>query len=118
MPQFTPQQTTPGVDYLGAAGLQSQFDIGTYNTQQQQQNQMMQGLFGLGAAGIAASDRKLKHNIVKLGESDSGLNIYEFSYNGSEDRYIGHMADEVKEVFPHAVMKMNGYDAVNYEMLM
>lgn len=117
--QFYNQQAVPGADFSGAAQQQGQFDMNTYNQQQAKQNNMLQGLFGLGGAGIMAmSDRRLKHNIVEKGKTPSGLKVYEFSYNGSESRYLGHMSDEVKEVFPEAVVTMsNGYEAVNYGML-
>jgi hypothetical protein len=114
--QFYQQQAVPGADYMGAAQQQGQFDMNQYNAQQAQQNAMMQGLFGLGAAGIFASDRRLKHNIKRIGELENGLPVYEFSYNGNEDRYIGCMSGEVKEVIPGEVLKINGYDAVNYRM--
>lgn len=116
--QFYQQQAVPGADYLGAAQQQSQFDMNAYNAQMAQRNAMMQGLFGLGAAGIFASDRRLKKSIIKVGESLMGLPIYLFKYLWSDDWTIGHMADEVKKVVPEAVTRMpNGYDAVNYGML-
>lgn len=116
--QFYQQQAVPGVDYMGAAQQQAQFDLGGYNAQQAQQNAMMQGLFGLGAAGIMKSDRRLKKNIIKIGVSALGLPIYLFKYLWSDDWTIGHMADEVKKVKPEAVIKMSdGYYAVNYGIL-
>lgn len=51
-PQF--QQQGPGTNYLGAAGLQGQAGQQQYGTQVGQYNAMMNGLFGLGGAGIAA----------------------------------------------------------------
>lgn len=62
-------------------------------------------------AFFAASDRRLKHNIEQVGVSDSGVNIYEFSYKGSDDRYQGVMADEV----PWAVVERSvDYNMVDY----
>lgn len=52
--QFYNQQAIPGPDYMGAAQQQGQFDMNAYNAQVAQKNAMMQGLFRLGAAGIAA----------------------------------------------------------------
>jgi hypothetical protein len=63
------------------------------------------------AYAIFASDRRLKHNIEQVGVSDNGVNIYEFSYKGSDDRYQGVMADEV----PWAVVERSvGYNMVDY----
>ncbi|NIT58375.1 MAG: hypothetical protein GWN00_19755 [Aliifodinibius sp.] len=50
---FAPQAPTAGPDYLGAGQMQSAYDLANYNAQLAQQNQLMGGLFGLGA-GMAA----------------------------------------------------------------
>jgi len=76
----------------------------------------------VGAAGIKAgwfSDRRLKENIVLVGKDDpTGLNLYEFNYiNTPTMRFRGVMADEVREVMPEAVLRVGGYDQVNYSML-
>ena len=65
-----------------------------------------------------ASDRRLKENIKKIGESISGLGIYKFNYIGQAQQYIGAMADEVIKVVPEAVGTMsNGYLGVNYNLI-
>jgi len=80
----------------------------------------------LGIAGqiagivIAAkgSDRRLKENIKKIGESISGLGIYKFNYINQAKQYIGAMADEVLKVVPEAVVTMeNGFMGVRYDMI-
>ena len=66
----------------------------------------------------AASDRRVKENIKKIGESISGLGIYKFNYIGQAKQYIGAMADEVIKVVPEAVGTMsNGYLGVNYNLI-
>lgn len=65
------------------------------------------------------SDRKLKKNIIKIGESPSGLNIYSFEYIDQEKFgkgvFQGVMSDEIPQ---HAVIKGNdGFDRVNYSLL-
>jgi len=63
------------------------------------------------------SDRRLKKNITKIGESASGLNIYSFEYKNSTDGeglFQGVMSDEIPQ---EAVTSSNGYDMVNYNML-
>ena len=77
---------------------------------------------GMTVAGpfIAAgsSDRKLKENIKKIGESISGLGIYKFNYIGQTQKWIGTMADEVKKIKPEAVFIMkNGFEGVRYDMI-
>lgn len=73
----------------------------------------------LGAAWIASSDRRLKHNTRVVGtDQRTGLTLYEFSYKGSNRRFIGVMADEVEARYPEAVFEMpDGYKAVNYAAL-
>ena len=67
---------------------------------------------------IGGSDRRLKENIQKIGESISGLGIYKFNYIGKAKQYIGAMADEVIKVVPEAVVTMdNGYLGVNYNLI-
>ena len=64
------------------------------------------------------SDRRLKENIKKIGESISGLGIYKFNYIGKAKQYIGAMADEVIKVVPEAaVLRPDGFYSVNYNLI-
>lgn len=83
-----------------------------------------QGLFNLlGTAGqIAAgagwlSDRRLKRDIRLLGRRADGLGIYAFRYLWRPERFVGAMADEVRQVAPWAVYRIAGFDAVDYAAL-
>ena len=119
MPQFQatqfPGQAT-GPNTMGALGQQSAWEQAMFNSQVQQQNANKQGLMGLGAAGLAAfSDRRLKSNIVKVGEHPRGFGIYEYDIFGH--REIGVMADEVEKVIPQAVGEYLGFKVVNYGRL-
>ena len=63
------------------------------------------------------SDRRLKKNISKIGVSASGINIYSFEYKNpihGGGLFQGVMSDEVSK---DVVMVLDGYDAVNYDML-
>ena len=79
----------------------------------------------LGAAALGnpalfgKSDRRLKENIRAVGQDErTGLTLYEFSYKGSNRRFVGVMADEVEARYPEAVFEMpDGYKAVNYAAL-
>lgn len=65
----------------------------------------------------AGSDRKLKKNINKIGESPSGLNIYTFEYKDSKfgnGKFQGVMADETPG---YAVINTEEYDMVDYSMI-
>lgn len=70
------------------------------------------------AAMVAASDRRLKRDVVKLGERPDGLGVYAFRYLWSELLHVGVMAQEVLKVKPEAVLTLpSGYMAVDYGML-
>jgi len=72
------------------------------------------GAAQLGAAGITAlSDRRLKTDIEQVGQLDSGIPYYRFTYLWGEPGF-GFMADEVSHV-PGAVVNVDGIDFVNYE---
>ena len=65
-----------------------------------------------------ASSKKVKDNIVKIGESIQGHNIYKFSYKGSPRRYVGVIAEEIQQIKPEAVVTMpSGIMGVNYDLI-
>ena len=122
------QSTMLGIEYGGMAGANAGVQ-GAYGNQMagfgmqagmanaslaatsQMTSGAMQGL------GNLASDRKLKKNINKIGESPSGLNIYSFKYKDTkhgEGLFQGVMSDEVPQ---KAVGTRDGYDTVDYSML-
>ena len=70
------------------------------------------------------SDRKLKENVVRIGDHPLGIGLYLFDYKPefrdhcSHGRQFGVMADEVEAILPEAVsLHSNGYKMVNYAML-
>jgi hypothetical protein len=73
-----------------------------------------------GLGGYFSSDRRLKRDIVKVGEMN-GIGIYEYGFIGFDQdaRYLGVMADEAELVVPEAVITgPGGFKLVSYEMLM
>ena len=65
-----------------------------------------------------SSDARLKSDIVTLGHLDNGLAVYRFRYAGSDQVYVGVMAQEVQMVRPDAVTRgEDGYLLVNYDRL-
>ena len=76
------------------------------------------GAGGGGGAADATSDERLKQNIEKVGESPSGINIYEFEYiKNPKHRFIGVIAQELLKTHPEAVIEENGYYSVNYDLI-
>jgi len=98
--------------------------IGASPTPQSQTTGKDPGLFDYMtlAATAYASDKRLKKNITKMGQLKSGLNIYKWEWiDGAKElgadmnHTLGVIAQEAKELFPNAVVKMdNGYYAVKY----
>lgn len=101
--------TGMGMKYGGLADIQA-------SGQAQSQHNME--LFETFGSSAMASDRKLKENIVKIGVSPSGLNIYNFEYIDNlygEGVYQGVMSDEIpKEAIVHS---NKDFDMVDYSKL-
>ena len=118
VPQFAAPQP---IDILGPELLAFQGTNLQFQAQQQQQSDLLSGLFGLGSAGITGafslSDRRLKTDIRRVGQTDDGLPIYTFRFRGSMVTQMGVMADEVEAVNPEAVTEINGLKHVYYEQL-
>lgn len=74
---------------------------------------------GAAAGAIAASDRRLKRAIEKVGAFADGLGIYEWTYIWGGGRQRGVMADEVEKLRPWALGPkiMGEYATVNYAAL-
>lgn len=116
--QYTPTSVAP-TDVLGAYALNQQGQNANYQARLANQQAGLSGLYSLGAAGITAfSDRRLKHDIVKMGTRADGLGVYAYRYLWSPIVQIGVMAQEVLRIKPHAVVTTpSGYMAVNYGAL-
>ena len=116
----TPQQSMQAGDIQGATYANYQGAQNAYNQQQKARSSAKGGMTdlagSLGSAAIAASDRRLKTNVRKIGQLANGLFVYLFNYIWNEQEQIGVMSDEVREIMPHAVIvHPSGYDLVNYE---
>ncbi|MAE81769.1 MAG: hypothetical protein CMB80_03455 [Flammeovirgaceae bacterium] len=72
-------------------------------------------LIGLIPTLATLSDRRLKHDILPMGKSPTGINIYEFSFEPAGQRYRGVMAQEILDTHPNAVViNDDGFYAVRY----
>jgi len=70
------------------------------------------------------SERRVKENIVRIGEHPLGLGLYLFDYKPEYRQMAGHgrqfgvMIDEVEIVMPEAVsLHVDGFKRVDYAML-
>ena len=121
-----PQQaTTSGADILGATGMNFNAQMGNYNAQAAERNNMMQGLFSLGGAAMM-SDIRTKENIKQIHWMPNGLPVYEYEYKAEfkdhplagHGKFVGVMAQEAELVKPEAVItSVDGYKMVNYGVL-
>lgn len=119
-----PQSLAPGgsgtvapTDIYGATQDAYQNQLGVYGQRSQQAAQQQALLAQLiGAGALAFSDRRLKTDIKAVGQTPSGdLSIYRYRYKGSTEPQLGVMADEVRRVYPEAVVPTSsGYDMVDY----
>lgn len=70
------------------------------------------------ASAAAASDRRLKKNIFRIGKLKSGLNLYQYHYTNNAGPFIGVMADEVEKLVPEAMGPViGGFKTVDYSKL-
>lgn len=79
---------------------------------------------GGSSMGMAASDLRLKENIVLVGKHPLGIGLYLFDYKPAFREECGHgrqfgvMAQEAAAVMPEAVsLRPDGYMKVDYAML-
>ena len=72
---------------------------------------------GMGAVmgGLIASDERVKENIKKFDpvETVRQLNVCEYNYKGNPQKRIGFIAQEVEQVFPQAVIDVDGIKHVD-----
>jgi len=72
---------------------------------------------GIGSLWSAFSDKRLKKDIVSIGQYN-GHNIYSYEYIWGGGRQIGVMAQEVEKTNPSAVIEHpSGYKMVDYSQL-
>jgi len=118
----TPQlfDTSVGLN-LGAAQRANQLAAQSANAQAAAaQNAGIMGAIG-NVAGAAVplmfSDRRLKTDIEKVGETNKGLPIYTYKYKGDNTTQMGVMAQDVEKKTPKAVKEVGGFKAVDYKLV-
>ncbi|TPJ97630.1 tail fiber domain-containing protein [Mesorhizobium sp. B2-5-9] len=80
---------------------------------------MLQGAGAAGGFGALFSDRRLKKDIEKVGETESGHNLYTYRYKAGGPMQLGLMAQEVEKKDPGAVIDTpSGYKMVDYDRVL
>jgi len=101
----TPQAGVGGVDYTGLVNQKYKADL-------EKSQAAMGGLFGLVSAGLGMfSDRRLKTDIQRVGQTDAGTPIYTYRYIWGGPVQMGVMAQDVPEA---QVPDPSGFLRVDY----
>ena len=83
--------------------------------------QLAQSALSIGARAVTLapmlSDIRVKENVVQVGVSPQGYNIYEFNYTVGDVRFRGAMAQDVVQKNPMAVGIDQNYLTVDYSMI-
>ncbi len=113
-----PSSQIPTTDYAGITQQGFQNQMGIYNQQNQNMNQILGGVLGLGAGALKLSDRREKEQIDRVGtvfaaNADGArkkLPVYEYEYKGdpSSTRHVGPMAQDIEAIEPRAVEEREG----------
>jgi hypothetical protein len=120
MPGYAQNANVQPAPIFGATQATGNWNADLYNAQAAQAGNLQSGLFGLGGAGIMGaammSDRRLKSNIVRLGDHPLGIGWYEYDIDGRREQ--GVMAQELLDVKPEAVaLYPDGFYRVNYALI-
>jgi hypothetical protein len=116
----TPSSQIPTTDMAGILNNRFTQDMAIYNSQNQNFQQLMGGIFGaIGGIGkgVALSDERAKENINRIGtvfaagrDGEKPLPVYEYSYKADpmQQRRVGPMAQDVEKIEPRAVKQKRG----------
>lgn len=114
MPSFVASGQAQTPDLLGAANMQYQAGLDRTNANNAFMNSLMGTAGQLGSA-FMFSDRRLKTDIVKVGDVAPGIGMYEYRWVGTDFRGRGVIAQEVERVRPDLVRRhASGYLQVDY----
>jgi len=116
-PQFgaTPGASVAGTDYAGLVSQDYQNKLAAQQAKQSSFDKALGGLFGIGAQAIKYSDRRLKEDVEKLGETPDKLGIYKYRYKSGGPMRLGLIAQDVEKKIPAAVTRdPQGFRRVDY----
>lgn len=112
--------TIPTTDVGGLINANYNQQVQQAQMQNQNSQNIMGGLFGLGGRALMLSDERTKTDVEPVGEL-KGHPLYEYRYKGKFDdgkRHIGVMAQDAEKKRPDAVIKgRDGLRRVDYGAL-
>ena len=110
-----------GVGGMGmqAGQLVTQAGQQSESTQKSKQKNGIGKFLGAAAGAAAASDERLKKDIIPVGTNKDGLTVYQYRYKGGDDSLqYGVMAQEVAVKKPEALGPVvDGYMSVDYSKI-
>lgn len=105
----------------GVGGLLGKYITGNSQSTTKSSPSLLSSLAKVAQIAAAASDRRLKVDVEKVGEEPDGLGIYKYRYvtdNPTDPVRTGVMADEVEKLRPWALgPERGGFKTVNYGRL-
>lgn len=113
-----PNTSVNGTDVAGITQAGYQNSLVPWQSENQYNQALMGGLFGLAGNGMKAfalSDRRVKEDIVQVGVMFDGTPVYSFRYIGEPHTQIGLMAQDVEQYAPEAVVEIQGIKHVHYK---
>jgi hypothetical protein len=117
-PSATPSGAASSVNYSGLAGQKYQADLAASQASNQQAASTASTLGSLGAGMLMKSDRRLKRDILAIGQRGP-FTLYQYRYLWDAPGTIrrGYMAQEVLRVLPRAVVRMGRWMGLDYAQL-
>ncbi|WP_162918571.1 tail fiber domain-containing protein [Taklimakanibacter deserti] len=111
----TPQAGVDGVPLAQMVDNAYQNQFAAHQQEQAQNDARLGSLLSLAGTAIAYSDKRLKEDIHKVGETSDDLGIYSYRYKGGGPLRLGLIAQEVEKAKPEAVVKgPGGFKMVDY----
>ncbi len=111
---FATAQWLAGIT-LGTGAQMGQSSTGQSTTEGPQPNTFAQ-VAGAGLSALSMfSDKRLKENIKEVGRLHDGQKIYRYNFKGDPTTHVGLISQEVEKKHPHAVSKVAGFGAVDYD---
>ncbi len=111
----TPGANLADVDYAGLVSQNYQNQLAAQQAKQDSFNKALGGLFGIAGTAIQYSDRRLKEDIKKVGETEDDLGVYRYRYKEGGPMQLGLIAQDVERKMPEAVSRdARGFRRVDY----
>lgn len=123
-PQFSPAYNAAAnpADLSGNVWNSFNAQQDAYNQKVASNNATTNGLYQLGgtlgSAAIFMSDRRLKEDIERIGQTPARIPVYSFKYKGNSEPQTGVMAQDIENIIPQAVItNADGFKMVNYALV-